>query len=254
MTEATPQTDRLDSAEYKIRRHRLENLGLKSPGALAIAGMTPLAIMCFFIGRSDPAAIFSTVMFGAGIFLYFLGSTAERMGKLRKELQKAEIHQLTGGYRETAVAPQLVDESQSSFSWSVQLPEGKTTEVTIDRETKARYVVHVDSRLFYDFWVTKSIHHTRWLPSLRSEIRNTATFKANETRLVDNAGNPTDVPTIKITYSRGLTVLSGREEIDFFLASRATSFPIALTDREAAMELSAAAGTQEEPLDIAVPD
>lgn len=254
MKEAAPRTDPLDPAEYKIRRHRLENLGIKSPGALAIAGMTPLAVLCFFIGRSDPAAIFSTVMFGGGIFLYFLGTTAERMGKLRKELQRAEINRLTGGYREAATSPNLISDGPGSLVWAVALPDAKTTTVAVEHNSKTRYVVHVDSRLFYDFWVTKSIHHTRWLPSLRSEIRSTAAFKESEERLIGNADDPAAIPTVRITHARGMTVLSGRKEIDFYLASRAESFPIALADREAAMELSAAAGTQDEPLDIALPD
>lgn len=243
--------DFLDQAEYKIRRYRIENAFVKSPIGLAVCSMIPLALFCFVIGRSDVAAIASTLILGGGVFLYALGNTLEKLTALRKELQRAELTKLNGGFSHSSSSPLFDHGTTGGGVWKVMMPGLGETHVRADRRDGGQFLVNVDGRLFFDYWASSAIQHTRRLPKLRSEVRKTAAFRAAMHTHIGNGSSPIPAPQIKVTHARGIYILSGRDDLGFFLANHANSFPVVVDTIETAMDLHTKAGVDLEPIDLA---
>lgn len=241
----------LDEAEYKIRRYRIENAFVTSPIGLAVCSMIPLAIFCFVIGRSDVAAIASTLILGGGVFLYALGTTLEKLTALRKELQHAELAKLNGSFFHTSKTATLDYETTGGGVWKVMLPGLGETCVRADRRDGGQFLVNVDGRLFFDYWASSAIQHSRRLPKLRSEIRKTAAFNAAMHTHIGNSSKPIPAPQIKVTNARGIYILSGRADLGFFLANNAGSFPVVVDSIETAIDLHTKTGVELEPIDLA---
>lgn len=247
----TTSPDLLDNAEYKIRKYRIENAFVKSPLGLAVLSMLALSLFCLIIGRAvDAMAVTSTALLGGGVFLYALGTTLEKLRALHKELQRAEMTMLNGGFAAAGPPPVLDTGKPQGGVWKVMMPGLGETYVSADRRDGGQYVVHVDGRLFFDYWATSAIQHARKLPKLRAEVRKTTAFKSAALTHLGNGAAPIPAAQIKVTRARGIYILSGRDDLGFFLANNAASFPVVVDTIETAMDLHAKAGVGEEPIDL----
>lgn len=221
---------KLDIAEFKIKRFRIERT-IFSPAVLSLSAMLGLTLFCFFIGRSDWAAIVSTLLLGAGVFLYSLAKTVERLSELHKLIQSAETRLLRGEYTSRRHKQPKMTLSDSGMPvWEVSVAPDLQARLTADGHQRSPIIV--DGRRLFDLWVEEGIRMSRGLPKLRTEMMGTGSYGKGERTLAGSLANPAQAPVLKVSKTSGFKVKSGKGILQYLLANKVPIFPVLAADQE----------------------